>query len=68
MVSKHRPYLLELLLELEIFAVAVQRIPTSKQQKNRSFCEESLVEMTLRLFYSISVVMTMMSTLLRQFR
>ena len=33
MVSKHRPYLLEFLLELEIFGVAVQRIPTLKQQK-----------------------------------
>ena len=32
------------------------------------FCKELLSENTLRLFYSLSVVMTMVPTLLRQFR
>ena len=53
--------LLILSLEPEISGVTVQRI---QQQKMMAFARHCSLKMTLRLFY---VVITMMSTLLREF-
>ena len=39
-----------------------------KTTKNDGFFEEQLNEMTVRLFYPLSVVRTMVATPLRQFR
>ena len=51
-------------LELEIFRVAIQKI----HQNNKKWVLEVktfLVKITLRLFWSLSLVMTMVQTLLR---
>ena len=54
-------------LELEISEVVVQKIH-KQQQKLATFVRDCSVKMTLRLFQSLSVVVTIVPTLLRQFR
>ena len=55
-------------LELEMSGVATQHRVYMKTAKSGDFVRNGLVKITLMLFKPLSVVMTMMPTLLRQFR